>query len=88
MSAAVHALPHAEEHPTATGLNSRKMLFWAFLGSECMFFGSLISTYLIYKNRSLEGPYPAQVLNIPLTSVSTFVLLMYRPSERRLQHTE
>jgi heme/copper-type cytochrome/quinol oxidase subunit 3 len=77
LSAAVHALPPAaEEHPTATGLNSRKMVFWAFLGSECMFFGTLISTYLIYKNKSLEGPFPAQVLNIPLTSISTFVLLM------------
>jgi heme/copper-type cytochrome/quinol oxidase subunit 3 len=66
----------AVEHYTSTGLNSRKMLFWAFLGSECMFFGSLISTYLIYKNHSLNGPYPHDVLNIPLTSFSAFVLLM------------
>ena len=66
----------AAEHYTSTGLNNRKMLFWAFLGSECMFFGSLISTYLVYKNKYVQPPFPPEVLNIPLTSVSTFVLLM------------
>ncbi|MFQ5945851.1 MAG: cytochrome c oxidase subunit I [Anaerolineae bacterium] len=61
---------------TSTGLDHRKMAFWAFLGSECMFFGSLIATYMAYKGRSLAGPYPSEMLNIPLTSISTFVLLM------------
>ena len=59
-----------------TGLDHRKMGVWAFLGSECMFFGSLIATYLVYKGRSLSGPTPHEILNIPLTSISTFVLLM------------
>jgi cytochrome c oxidase subunit 3 len=63
------------ELETSTGLNNRKMVFWAFLGSECLFFGSLISTYLVYKGRSLAGPYPAEILDIPVTSISTFVLL-------------
>lgn len=49
---------------------------WAFLGSDCMFFGSLIATYLVYKGKSLEGPLPIDVFSIPVTSVSTFVLLM------------
>ncbi|HET7225299.1 MAG TPA: cytochrome c oxidase subunit 3 [Candidatus Eisenbacteria bacterium] len=67
----------AELHPpTSTGLNSRKMLFWAFLGSECMFFGSLIATYLVYRGRDQVGPHPHDILNIPFTSVSAFVLLM------------
>jgi cytochrome c oxidase subunit 3 len=74
---------------TTTGLPSRKIAIWAFIGSECMLFASLISTYLIYKGRSLTGPFPHEVwkdpatgqvfkpiLNIPVTSVSTFVLLM------------
>jgi heme/copper-type cytochrome/quinol oxidase subunit 3 len=74
---------------TATGLPHRKIAIWAFIGSECMLFASLISTYLIYKGRSLVGPYPHEawtdpathhvfkpILNIPVTSVSTFVLLM------------
>ena len=49
---------------------------WVFLGSDVMFFGSFIATYLVYRNRSLNGPYPADILDIPLTTISTFVLLM------------
>ena len=75
-------------HYTTTGLDSRKIAIWAFIGSECMLFISLISTYLIYKGRSLVGPYPHDawvnpagqhfnpILNIPVTSASTFTLLM------------
>ncbi len=61
---------------TSTGLDPRKMGLWAFLGSECMFFGSLIATYMAYKGKSVVGPFPHEILNIPLTSISTFVLLM------------
>ena len=73
--AAAHAAPH-EEHPTSTGLNSRKLVFWAFLGSECMFFGSLIATYLVYRGRDQVGPHPHEIFSIPFTSFSAFVLLM------------
>src|SRR2546428_11256940 len=66
----------AAVHHTSTGLDSRKMAFWAFIGSECLLFTSLISTYLVYKGKSVVGPYPHDVLNIPFTSVSTFDLLM------------
>ncbi len=65
-----------DHHYTSTGQNSRKIVFWTFIGSECMFFGSLIATYLIYKGKSLEGPLPHEILNIPLTSFSAFDLLM------------
>ena len=68
--------PHEDHHWTSTGLSSRKLVFWTFIGSECMFFGSLIATYLIYKGKSLAGPTPHQILNIPLTSFSAFDLLM------------
>jgi heme/copper-type cytochrome/quinol oxidase subunit 3 len=76
--AVAHAAPVDAQggHWTSTGQSSRKLLFWAFLGSECMFFGSLIATYLIYKGRSVSGPTPHEILNIPFTSVSAFVLLM------------
>ncbi len=67
---------HGEHEPTTTGLNHRKMLMWAFLGSDCMFFGTLIATYLVYKNRSIAGPLPEDLFSIPITTVSTFVLLM------------
>ena len=63
-------------HATSTGLDNRKLAFWTFIGSECLLFGSLISTYLVYKGRSVSGPTPHEILNIPVTSVSTFDLLM------------
>ena len=79
---------HAHHH-TSTGLDSRKIAIWAFIGSECMLFATLISTYLIYKGRSVVGPFPHEawtnpstgqklpaILDIPVTSASTFVLLM------------
>ena len=89
------ALHGAEDHahqghpPSSTGIDNKKIAIWAFIGSECMLFASLISTYLIYKGRSVVGPYPHEaclppacstplkaILNIPVTSASTFVLLM------------
>lgn len=74
---------------TSTGLDSRKMAFWTFIGSECLLFGSLIATYMAYKGRSITGPCPHDgmtlpngqacgegILNLPLTTFSTFILLM------------
>jgi len=61
---------------TNTGLDNRKVLMWLFLGSECLFFGSLISAYLLYRDRSVTGPYAKDLYDIPFTSVSSFVLLM------------
>ncbi len=77
-----HAVPaHAHAaHPahvdTSTGLDSRKMAMWTLIGSECLLFGGLIASYLAYEGFSLTGPYPHEILDIPLTSISTFVLLM------------
>ncbi len=70
-------MTHAEAtHQTSTGLDSRKIGMWVFIGSECLMFGSLISTYLVYHGKSVAGPTTREILNIPLTSISTFVLLM------------
>jgi len=50
---------------------------WAFLASDCMFFGSLIATHLIYRLHPLPGnPDPREVFSPGLTSFSTFILLM------------
>jgi cytochrome c oxidase subunit 3 len=73
--------PHTaspEEHYTSTGLSHRKLLMWVFLGSECLFFGSLIANHMINRGRAalLHGESPACLLDIPITSMSTFVLLM------------
>ncbi len=72
-----HAVAHEVHDPNIgnTGLDHRKMGMWIFLGSDCMFFGSLIGTYLSYKGKSLYGPGPQDVFNIPLTSYSAALLL-------------
>jgi len=75
------ALEHhrAQAHADQTGglgLDHRKMAMWVFLGSECFFFGTLVATYLAYKGRSVVGPAPHEILNIPVTTISTFDLLM------------
>ncbi|MGH2721161.1 MAG: cytochrome c oxidase subunit 3 [Actinomycetota bacterium] len=69
-----HAAPAA--HGTSTGIDNRKMAMWGFLGSECLFFGAMITTYLLYRTRTASGPAPHDVYDIPYTSVSSFVLLM------------
>ena len=70
------AVAHDDHHYTSTGLNSWKVGFWTFIGSECLFFGTLISTYMVYKGQSLVGPYSGDFFDIPLTTIRTFVLLM------------
>jgi heme/copper-type cytochrome/quinol oxidase subunit 3 len=68
----------AEHPPTNTGMSHPKVGMWTFLASECLLFGALISTYLLYRGRVGEsrGPIPHDVYDIPFTSVSSFVLLM------------
>lgn len=61
---------------TSTGLDNRKLLMWLFLASECLFFGGLIAAYLLYRDKSVVGPYPEDLFDIPFTAVSSFVLLM------------
>ena len=69
-----------DSHATTFGVPSRKMAMWVFIASECMFFGSLIATYLSYEGKSLVGPTPREILNIPLTSVSTRTFITPWPS--------
>lgn len=68
-----------EGHRSSTGLSNEKLGMWVFLGSDCLIFGGLISTYLLLRNRGpvgLDGPRAEDVFDIPFTSVSSFVLLM------------
>ena len=79
---------HAHALETTTGLDSRKLAIWTFIGSECMFFATLISNYLVNKGRSMVGPFahepwtdPATgkvmepIIEIPLVTVGTALLL-------------
>jgi len=69
------AVARAPEEQTSTGLPSVKLAMWVFLASECLLFGALITTYVLYRGASVVGPYPNEIFDIPYTSVSSFVLL-------------
>ncbi|MFA5566102.1 MAG: heme-copper oxidase subunit III [Acidimicrobiia bacterium] len=79
MADAMAVAGHAPADPmdTTTNIPSVKLGMWVFLGSECMLFGGLISTYLLYKGRvPAGGIQPRDVFDIWFTSASSFVLLM------------
>jgi len=88
MTQAVVSAGHAEiepggvsehGHDTNTGVSNAKLGIWLFLSSEALFFGAFISTYFLYRGRDAtfqKGPTPDKLLNIPFTSVTSFVLLM------------
>ena len=76
-TAAAATIDHHHDPTTSTGISNKKLLMWAFLASDCMFFGCLISTHLIYRLHPPPGTLPAkEVFSIELTSFSTFILLM------------
>lgn len=67
---------HGHGHVTSTGISNEKLAMWTFLGSECLLFGGLISTFLLYKTRAAGGETPHDLYDIAFTSISSFVLLM------------
>lgn len=77
MSSNAATIDHHHDHTTTTGIPNKKLLMWAFLASDCMFFGCLIATHLIYRLHPPPGsPHPMDIFSIELTSFSTFILLM------------
>ena len=76
-TAAAGTIDHHHDPSTATGIPNKKLLMWLFLASDCMFFGCLISTHLIYRLHPPPWtPSAKSVFSIELTSFSTFILLM------------
>ena len=77
MSAHAATIDHHHDPSTSTGIPNKKLLMWAFLASDCMFFGALISTHLIYRLHPPAGGLdPKAVFSPELTAFSTFILLM------------
>jgi cytochrome c oxidase subunit III len=72
-----HGSLPADRAPTGLeSLDVRKLGMWAFLGSECVFFGALIAMYFVYRPLMFAAEHtPHDILNIPLTAVLAFILL-------------
>ncbi|MBK6493714.1 MAG: cytochrome c oxidase subunit 3 [Gemmatimonadetes bacterium] len=64
-----------EAHHTSFPIDNRKLAIWSFIGSECLFFATLISTFLIYKDNHPKGPGPKDIFEVGLVTGGTAVLL-------------
>ena len=80
--AAMRTMEPEHGHVTSTGVSNEKLAMWVFLASECLLFGGLISTFVLYRSKTLPSVPGGEALplhkafDIPFTSVSSFVLLM------------
>ena len=77
-AATVHEdVMHApSQREAGAGVYNEKLGMWIFLGSEVMFFTSLIGSYLILRFAHPESwTAPGKTLNIPVTAVNTFLLI-------------
>jgi heme/copper-type cytochrome/quinol oxidase subunit 3 len=74
MSAAIEIPYNSTERPD-TGLYNAKLGVWLFLASEVMLFGALFSTYVLLRVGAEAWPSGAEILNVPLATVNTMVLI-------------
>jgi heme/copper-type cytochrome/quinol oxidase subunit 3 len=63
---------HEGAHGAEGGTENVKFAMWLFLGSEVMFFTVLIAGYVYAR---FMAPAQHGILNVPLTSLNTFLLL-------------
>jgi len=68
-------IPHITKPHPETGLVNSKLGIWLFLASEVMLFGALFSTYIILRVGSVAWPHGKEVLNVPLATLNTFILI-------------
>ena len=61
---------------TYTGVDNRKFAMWSLIASECFLFGTLITNYMISRNRVINGPKAHEIYDINLTTISSFILLL------------
>ncbi|MBI4353228.1 MAG: cytochrome c oxidase subunit 3 [Candidatus Omnitrophica bacterium] len=73
MSTAV--IPYISESHPVTGVTNSKLGTWCFLASEVMLFGGLFSAYVLLRTGTLEWPHGKELLNVPLATVNTLVLI-------------
>lgn len=75
---AAHPAAGVTDRAPERGLDvyTKKVGMWMFLGSEVMFFSSLIGAYLVIRFGAAETwAAPGEVLNVPVTAVNTFILI-------------
>lgn len=69
-------IPYTVSARPDTGLHNGKLGIWLFLASEVMLFGALFSTYILLRVGAVEWPYGAELLNVPIGTFNTLVLII------------
>jgi cytochrome c oxidase subunit III len=68
-------IPYTVENRPDTGLYNAKVGIWLFLASEVMLFGALFSSYIMLRVGAFDENWPGGLLNIPIGTFNTFVLI-------------
>lgn len=68
-------IPYTTHPREDTGLYNAKVGIWLFLASEVMLFGALFSSYIMLRVGALPGNWPHGLLNIPIGTFNTAVLI-------------
>lgn len=68
-------IPYSVEPHPVTGVNNGKLGMWLFLASEVMLFGALFSSYVLLRVGAESWPDAKSILNVPLATVNTLVLI-------------
>ena len=68
-------IPYISNERPDTGLYNGKLGVWLFLASEVMLFGALFSTYVLLRVGSETWEHGADILNVPLATLNTFILI-------------
>jgi cytochrome c oxidase subunit 3 len=69
-------IPYTVRPREDTGLFNAKVGIWLFLASEVMLFGALFSTYILLRVSAAPGTWPHGLLNVPLGTINTLVLIV------------
>src|SRR4051812_35922384 len=68
-------IPYTTHPREDTGLYNAKIGIWLFLASEVMLFGALFSSYILLRVGAAPGAWPHGLLNVPLGTINTLVLI-------------
>jgi len=68
-------IPYTSHAREDTGLYNAKVGIWLFLASEVMLFGALFSAYILLRVGASPGTWPHGLLNVPLGTLNTLVLI-------------
>ncbi len=68
-------IPYTVSTRQDTGLTNGKIGIWLFLASEVMLFGALFASYILLRTGAPEWPRGASILNVPLATFNTVVLI-------------